>query len=118
MTTQEGTMSNLTADLLAAWGCPAGYRSPRAKWSSVVTGHRGKRRAVSAAANWYPEMDDALAEMVDAHDTAALRAWADSDAWERIAVETSDDGDPGTYPEDVRESLNDLADAIEADDAS
>jgi len=98
----------LTADLLRAWGCPEAYSADY----PIGEEERSAIRPVSRAANWYGEMDGALAEMVRRLDAAAIRAWAASDAWDAIAIETSIDGDGGGYAEGVRAAMEALADSL------
>lgn len=79
-----------TSELLAAWGCPAKYQADHPVPADY---HRtAAERAVSSAANWYPEMNGALHAMVD--DVEALREWRDSSMWEAISLD--EDSDPET----------------------
>ncbi|MGH9339714.1 MAG: hypothetical protein ACRD1R_09055 [Acidobacteriota bacterium] len=94
-------MDSMTEQLREAWGCPVQYR--RVTYS---------RRRIDPGANWYPELSQALGAMVDAGDAAAIEEWANSPVWDEIAVETAMNGDVGSYADDVRQALLELADSV------
>ncbi len=104
-----------TSEILSEWGCPAAYireYDPIALWEQASIAE------VSAAANWYWEMDAALRAMVVARDGVAIREWAASDVWERIARDTGEEEGVEEYCRDVRDALTSLADSLEAGEVS
>lgn len=108
--------------LQIGWGCPSKYAReytsrPEAR---PEAGFAKERRQVASAANWYPELDDALAAIVAAYDTEALAEWRDSDEWEDTAAGTcqyrphpDDCTECAEYVASVRSAFDDLIEAIE-----
>lgn len=107
--------------LQIGWGCPSKYAReytsrPEARPGA---GFAKERRQVASAANWYPELDDALAAIVAAYDTEALAEWRDSDEWEDTAAGTcqyrphpDDCTECAEYCAAVRDAFNRLIEAI------
>lgn len=110
-----------TENLLEAWGCPEAYRSPR----GIALGEsyddvdmsaniRDLARQVSSAANWYDEMDLAIADMIRVADATAIRSW-DRDALLRIGRETGASGETEVQRDTAAESYADeIMAALEA----
>jgi hypothetical protein len=80
---------------------------------------------VSAAANWYYEMDNTLERIASDGNVGALTEWRNSDEWERICRETCLDRDleePAPehwcdscqgYVDSVRDAFDELIAAVE-----
>lgn len=95
-------------DLLTAWGCPARYTEVVEIGGGPVPEQcRELVYNVTGAANWYPEMQLALAGMVRAGDAQAIREWSRSPVWDRIADADTE------YAAAVRAALDALADAVD-----
>ncbi len=104
-----------TSEILGEWGCPAAYIR---EYDPIAPWERASIAEASGAANWYWEMDAALHAMVRARDGAAIREWAASEEWERIARDTGEEEGVEQYCRDVRDALTSLADSLEAGEVS
>jgi hypothetical protein len=103
-----------------AWGAPVAGDGYLGLTPQAITDARLRAAVerVSAAANWYPELDAVVVGLVLDGEADQLRAWSRA-ALEQVGYETAEERDPAArqasaeaYADAVMDALDDLADLI------